>query len=359
MRLLFSIGHPGHVHHFRHVIRILESKGHEVRILAVDKEMAKYLLNAFGFKHTIVNKSGKNLFEHLKNILSSDLITWRIAREFKPDLLIGRASLFMAHIGTLQRKPYIAFSDTEHAKWMRWATYPLTDTICTPSCYNGELGPKQIRYDGYTELAYLHPRYFTPDPSVLEELGLTPDDTFIVVRFVSFEAGHDIGHHGILDKIQLVKELSVFGRVLITSEGPLPPDLEQFRIKIPPEKIHDLMFYATLYIGEGATMASECALLGTHALYVNTLRLGYTDEEETKYDLVYNFTTPDEMKNGVLAKAKQLLADPDLRAKGRQKRDRLLRDKIDVTAFMVWFIENYPASVGKMKKNPDIQESFR
>ena len=45
----------------------------------------------------------------------------------------------------------------------------------------------------------------------------------------------------------------------------------------------------TLYVGEGATTASECAVLGTHAIYVNTLNWGDTDEEEEKYQL--DFTT--------------------------------------------------------------------
>jgi len=348
------------VHHFKHVIKILESKGHTARILAVDKEMAKQLLNFYGFNYTIVNKSGKNLYEHLINILRADFKAWTIVKDFNPDLFIGRASPFMAHMSAIKRKPYIAFSDTEHAKLIKWTAYPFASNICTPSCYYNDLGLKHVKYDGYTELAYLHPHYFAPNPDVLHELGLDPTETIIVIRFVSFEASHDIGHHGILlDKVRLVKELESYGRVLITSEGPLPKILEPYRMKISPEKIHDLLYYATLYIGEGATMASECAILGTHAIYVNTLRLGYTDEEEEKYDLVYNFSNSGEMEEGVLAKAKQLLNDPDLRAKGKQKRDILLNDKIDVTAFMVWFIENYPKCVEIMQKDPQIQKQFR
>ncbi len=38
----------------------------------------------------------------------------------------------------------------------------------------------------------------------------------------------------------------------------------------------------------------------------------------------------------------------------------MLADKIDVTAFMVWFVENYPASVKVMQENPDeTQKQFR
>ena len=63
-------------------------------------------------------------------------------------------------------------------------------------------------------------------------------------------------------------------------------------MKIPKSKIHDLLYYATMYIGEGASMASEAAVLGTPSIYINPLRLGYLDELEKKYGLVYNIPNP-------------------------------------------------------------------
>jgi hypothetical protein len=37
----------------------------------------------------------------------------------------------------------------------------------------------------------------------------------------------------------------------------------------------------------------------------------------------------------------------------------MLDDKIDVTAFMVWFIQDYPGSVTIMRENPEYQERFK
>ena len=36
-----------------------------------------------------------------------------------------------------------------------------------------------------------------------------------------------------------------------------------------------------------------------------------------------------------------------------------IQDKIDLTAFLVWFIENYPRSVQVMKESPDYQYKFK
>lgn len=95
-------------------------------------------------------------------------------------------------------------------------------------------------------------------------------------------------------------------------------------------------------------MASESAILGTHAVYTNTLRLGYTDEEEEKYDLVYNFSDEKTMEKKAFDKALELIRNDNLRRDGKRKKEILLKDKIDVTAFMVKFIENDPESCKKL-----------
>jgi len=41
------------------------------------------------------------------------------------------------------------------------------------------------------------------------------------------------------------------------------------------------------------------------------------------------------------------------------RRQKMLLEKIDVTAFLVWFVENYPESAKIMKENPEYQWRFR
>lgn len=343
MRILLGIAHPAHVHHFKHFIRQIEERGHRVLIVAVDKDNSTYLLETYGFNHVVIGKDRAGLFNKAIDMIKMDKKVYDIAKKFEPDIFIGRASTALAHVSTILRKPYISFSDTEHARLIWLLTRPFMDVICTPSCFKKDLGKRQVRYNGYHELAYLHPNYFKPDPSVLGEIGLTEGDRFFIVRFVSWQASHDIGQHGfgLQIKRRLVAELGKYGRVLVTSEGLLPEEFEKYRITLPVEKLHDLLYYATLYIGEGATIASECAVLGTPAIYVNTLRLGYLDEEEAKYGLVYNFSEPDVAQEQVIEKAVELLQRGHLKEEWQAKRERLLRDKVDVTKFMVELVENY------------------
>ena len=358
MKILIDMGHPGHVHLFKNFIWEMKKRGHEIKVTARDKEITLHLLSTYNFPFTKIGTQKAGMFNLIQEWIARDIGIFRISRNFHPDILLGVGNPSIAHVAKVIRKPSIIFTDTEHATFGNSITFPFASSICTPSCYRDNIGLKQIRYNGYHELAYLHPNHFIPDSTVLDELGLTKDDHFIIVRFVSWGASHDVGQHGIIDKIGLVKALEQYGRIIITSEETLPEELKKYQISVSPEKLHDLLYYATMYIGEGSTTASECAVLGTHAIYVNTLRLGYTDEEEEKYNLLYTFSNPDKMGTEVFEKAKELLEDPNLRVKGKKKREQVLKEKIDVTAFMVWFIENYPESIKQLKENPDFQKKF-
>ena len=355
MRILISIEHPAWAHQFKYLIRELEKRGHIVKVVAINKDRDLELLDIFNIKYDIIsNTSGKTIIDKAIIFLKTIIKIYQISKKFKPDMYIGRASPMMAINSFLFKKKHIVFADTEHATTCLFFAKLFSEVILTPDCYKKKLGKKQVRIDAYKELFYLHPKYFKPDPTVLSKLNLSPKDKFIILRFVAWDAHHDVGQHGIRNKIELVRELEKYGRVLITSEGPLPKDLEKYKIKVSPEKLHDLLYYASLYIGEGSTTASECAVLGTHAIYVNTLRLGYTDEEEEKYNLVYNFSDGKTMEKQAFDKALELLGNNNLRKEGKRKREKLLKDKIDVTAFMVKFIENYPESFKEMKENQRI-----
>jgi len=361
MRILFSVSHPAHAHLFKNTIWKLQALNHDILICARKKEVTIDLLKKYGFTYTVISETKPSRVHLLAEQMQRIMRFRCIVSEFKPDLSISTMDPSLAFVSRLMGVPYVCLADTEHASASINGALPFTKAVLTPSCFSKEMGPKQIRYNGYHELAYLHPNRFTPDSAVLTELGLTEGDPFIIVRFVSWGASHDVGCNGLtLDtKRKAVHEFERYGRVLITSEKPLPEEFEKYRICVSPEKMHDLLYYATLLYGESSTMASECAVLGTHAIFCDFAGRGYTDEEERDYNLVYNFKLDESSQEKSIEKAVELLQDPDLKTKGRAKQKRLLNDKIDVTAFMVWFIENYPESVAIIKRNPYLQEQFK
>ncbi|WP_214041483.1 DUF354 domain-containing protein [Methanoculleus sp.] len=355
MRILFSVSHPAHVHLFKNTIWKLQDHNHDILICARKKEVTIDLLKKYGFTYTVISETKPSRVHLVAEQMQRVMRFRSIVGEFKPDLSISMMDPSLAFVSRLMGVPYICLADTEHARASINGALPFTKAVLTPSCFSKEMGPKQIRYNGYHELAYLHPNRFTPNPAILTELDLAGGDPFIIVRFVSWQASHDVGQHGIRDKVGLVKALEQYGRVLITSEGALPPELQPYQIRASPEKLHDLLYYATLYVGEGGTTASEAAVLGTPSIYVSSLvgTMGNFIELEETYGLLYSFTD----SSAALGRAIEILQDPKSKDKWGAKRDRLLADKIDVTAFMIWFIENYPQSFTEMKERPEVQHS--
>ena len=339
MKVLVGIWHPAHVHFFRNTILNLQENGHEVQIVTRNKEMTLELLDAYNFEYISMGEHRKSTLSKGFNLLSMDYALYKIAKKFQPDVLTGIMDMYSAHVGKLINKPVVIFSDTEHGGLYNKLTFPFATKVCTSSCFDMDIGSKQIRYEGYHELAYLHPNNFTPNEKILDEIGLKKDDVFFILRFVSWDASHDSGEHGfnLKSKINLVEKLQEYGTVFITSETELPHNLETNRLSIKPNKIHDLLYYSSLYIGEGATMASEAAILGVPAIFVSSLRLGYLTELEKKYGLAFSFNNSTE----ALDKAIDILNTKEFKKEYNAKRERLLKDKIDVTSFMTSCITSF------------------
>jgi len=350
MRILIDINHPAHVHYFRNFYKAMTANGHEILVVSRNKEIEHDLLQLYNIPFVNRGKGRAGKYSKLFYLLYADLKLLSLALRFKPDVFLNFLHPYPSHVARLLGKVSLVFSDTEHAKLHHRLTVPFATKVLTPSCYRLDLGKKHVRFRGYMELSYLHPNYFRPDPSVLNILNVSASEKFVIVRFVSWAAAHDFGHTGmnLENKRKVVMELSKHAKVFISSERKLPDDLERFRIKIPLDKMHDALYYSTLLFGESATMASESAVLGTPAIFIDNDGRGYTDEEEAKYSLVNNFTESETDQERAIHKAVEILMDEDGKQKYEVMRNALLSNCIDTTRFMIDEVLKYdkiPSSV--------------
>ena len=150
--------------------------------------------------------------------------------------------------------------------------------------------------------------------------------------------------------MRIVKLVKNYARIFISSEGEIPMELKKYQLLINPTEIHDILFFADLFIGEGATMASECALLGTPSIYTNSLTAG-TLEDQEKNGLIYIFNS----SNGLIEKIRELLENPNIKKNHQQKSIEIMKNKIDVNKFFTWIILGYPRTLTELEKNSNIQ----
>lgn len=332
MRIALSIEHPAWAYQFKNIIEKNNHDGGESLVLAVDKDGSLQLLKSFGIKYVLrADSTGKNIFDKTALFTKLCIMYTKDIIKFKPDILIGRASPMMAIAAFLTHRPHVIFEDTEVSKFSLWICKIFSTYIITPSPFLTDLGKKQIRMPIYKELFYLHRREFTPDTSILELYGIERSKPYVIVRFVSWNASHDVGMHGLSDgeKVEFVRKLSSIVKVYISSESDLPKALMGYRLNAAYEVIHHILYYATIVISEGASMASEAAVLGTHSFYLNEIESGTTKEQEEKYQLLTVSHNVKTRYEEALHKVQKMLQDPELWKKGKEKREQMLAEMPD------------------------------
>lgn len=363
MNILIDIGHPAHVHYYRKLARELEKHGHQVFWTVKEIEVAKKLLDYYGFKYLVLPKKSDGIFGKIWKQFLYDLIILKICIQKSIDVAIG-TSVSVAHVSKIWKVKSFVFDDDDDDVQPLVTKYvnPYADILVSPEALKGKRKRTDtIYYPGYHELAYLHPKRFSPDPEVLAELGINPNEPFFIMRFNVFKAHHDIGIRGLSleQKLRLVDELKPYGKIFITTERNIEPELKQYQLCVSPEKIHSLMFYAKLFLGDSQTMTSESAVLGVPSLRCNSFagRISYLEEEENKYGLTFAFL-PTQFDLFV-KKLKEILAIDSLKEEWQKRRQKMLSEKIDVTAFWLWLIENYQKRNALLKNTNDFWDQFK
>ena len=356
MKIAVFVNTQAEAHFYKNIIAMLERDGNQVFVLARDCGGTTDLLNELNVPFFQFSSPPDSESRTTTSLPHDVVNAFRYLKDKNVDLTTG-CGTYSTFTACLLKVPDIAFNDCEATmNAERYAlfklTYQFTDVFVTPSSFKRELGSKHCKVESYKELAYLHPNYYTPDPSVFDLLDIPRSHDYSVLRFNAFDGPHGPSVSGLTDadKIALVKELSDYGEVFVSSERDVPEALQEHVLDVPKHRIHDVLSYASLFVTDTQTMAAEAALLGTPTIRVRPL-MGDCDpvyiELEREFQLLYNLQTASE----VAAKAVQLIEDPRVTEDWQKKRDRLLDRKLDMTALMVSLIEEFPASFAYMNAN--------
>lgn len=364
MKIMVYIGHPAQYHFFKNILKNLEDKGHQIKLLIKTKDILEDLVKQDDWNYINIQiKSRKNskvsiLIAALKRTLS----VYKIARQFHADLLLGTDSS-IAQAAWLLRKPSFTTleDDVEIIHNLAKLTYPFTSYIVVPKvCQVGKWQNKKIGYDGYMKMAYLHPRYFIPSNDILRNYGIAED--YILIRLAKLTAHHDVGIKGLNINVvnKIIDIASNYGlRVYISSEIDLDSSLSQYQLAINPKDIHHVMAFSRILISDSQSMSVEAAMLGIPSLRFSDFvgRISVLEELEHQYNLTYGIatSTPDRL----IAKLNEILETPQMLFQYKSRHCKMMNDKIDVTAFLVWLIDSYPNSICSIRQGEEFQKPFQ
>ena len=337
MKYLFFNNTPAHVHLYKHAVRELEDRGHDVLVLGRDYGCTVDLLEYYDIPHRVYGRCETTKYSLFRELPKHYLSIVRELRRFDPDLVFGMGS-YAAHAGALSRTPTVLLLDSEPTSLDHLLSQPFADAILTPHAFGKDLGEKHYRFRGFKETAYLHPDVYEPETDVRGELGLEPDERFAIVRFNAFGSHHDIGHGGFTPerRRKLIAQLSEHATVLVSDEGDDLDlgGLDARRFDLHPALLHDALAEAHLLVADTQTMVTEAALLGTPAVRSNSF-VGEEDMgnflELERNDMIYNVAEFDE----VLERSESLLRDDDAKARWGRRREAFVDDKVNLTETIV------------------------
>ena len=371
MNILIDIVHPAHVHLLRNFYKEMIARGHKVVVTCKHIPSAMQLLDMYGIPYIYLGDKKDNIALKALEQVWYNMKLLRIARREKCTIAVG-SSITLAHIAALskwslfrKRINAVLLDDDDDEVEPLYAKYghPFADVVLSPQD-TPRVTKKVIYYPAYHEMAYLHPKRFTPDPSVLDDAGIHYEwdakgnvvnvEPYFVMRFNAFKAHHDVGVVGLTieNKRRMVQLLSQHGKVFITTERNIDEEFLPYQLRVPQDKVHSLLYYATMFVGDSQTMTSEAAVLGTPSIRSNTFvgRIHYLEEEEHRYHLTYGFRP--EKSEAMFDRVEELLAmgTSTLKAEWAKRRAVLLSEKIDYTAFLTYFVESYPQSAEQTRK---------
>lgn len=270
VRILIDVVHPAQAHFFRPLVERLRARGHEILVASREKDCTVALLDAFRISHTPLTTAARG-WGLAGEMVVRDWRLARLARQFRPDLMVGKESACVHQVAWAMGIASLAVDDTDDAVWQRRLSLPFASQVAADP---GAGVARSVPVPGVSPLTYLHPKRFAP---------ADPHDG-ILIRLVRWSASHDRGHTGIPAETlrDLIAELSKQGEVRLSSERRLPRDLRGLRLKLAPEKFHEWLSGCRLCVGESATLAAESAVLGVPSVYCSTRRLWYLDLLEAR-----------------------------------------------------------------------------
>jgi predicted glycosyltransferase len=316
---------------FRPLVELLEARGDEVEITARDYAQTLELIARHGMRATPIGHHGGRSRTGKAQQMGSRLRSLaRFARGRKFDLALAHGSHELA---ITARRLGIPCSNTFDYEWA-WLQHQLgcraATRVVVPESIPverlaryGAVPPKLLRYPGLKEEYYLSD--FEPDQTALEELGIDPERTLVILRpppDVSLYHRHSnplfpqtLEHLGRLESVQaVVIPRTLAQRDYVRSLG-LPS------VIVPPGAVdaQSLIALSDLAVSAGGTMNREAAALAVPVYTTYGGRLGGVDEELIREGRLRPLTDP-----RALELAKRRASD----------RPRIRRDPADLLALL-------------------------
>ena len=271
MKILVDLNHPVDVNFFKNAIRLLANQhGYDIEITVQPRGRLVPILRRElpDFPFTCIGRYRQSLPAKVSGAAYRCLQLLLYLHRGKFDAVVSFGGIGVCHAAYLLGMPSVIFDDDVEYGLGFYPYRPFATRIVLPQQIPIR-GYNIVKYKGFKEAAYLHPRYFVPDQEALEDYRLRPEE-YVFVREVSsismnyahLQNGQLAGVCRYMKNLGLQVILSLEDKSLADRFAPVCTILEE-----PVRDIHSLMHYALFTISSGDTMARESCLTGTPVIY--------------------------------------------------------------------------------------------
>ena len=290
MRVWIDISAPAHVLVFRPLVGLLRGDGHDVEVTTRDYAQTLELLDQHGVEATVVGRhGGRSRAGKARSLLSRLGALKRFGRDRDYDLALAHGSHELTITARRLGIPSATTHDYEYATLQHHLGDRAATRVVVPEAIPAERmarfgvrPPKLLHYPGLKEEYYLSD--FEPDAGILDDLGVDPNRTLVVVR-----TPPDVSLYHRRSNPLFPQVLAHIGRQEGVHAVVVPRSREQrdyvLGLDLPsvivPERAVDaqsLIALADLVVSAGGTMNREAAALGVPVYTTYGGRIGGVDE---------------------------------------------------------------------------------
>jgi len=336
VKILVDILHPAHINFFRNFIDEATKEGHDVFITAINRGA---ILNIINKELPYINT--KTIGKHNGNFLSIvfhanifrliSLLFYLIKERFDIAFSVGSFNVGFIFKYILHKPNYQFDDDPERNLNVCLEKLTSTNLFFPPIIKEDK---KIHTFNSLKEWAYLSPKYFKPNPQVIEQYKLKPKE-YIFIREVSIGSLNYLDQEtGIVASFasQLPKNLNIIFSLEDKSVRNKYPAHWKM-LKEPVKDIHSLIFYSKIVISSGDSMSREGAVLGVPSIYCGFRKMRANDILIDKGMLFKIYPTD------VITIVKDILHKTNIPDQVQFRKD-LKNDWIDVTDFLLCLIKN-------------------
>jgi predicted glycosyltransferase len=273
----------------RPIIERLQAAGHHVDVTARAYGQLLGLLERLEIPYEAVGEHGGASTIGKGAALarrSPRLAHWARPRRF--DLALAHGSVDIAVVAGLLRIPLVQMQDYEHAGLQRQLAFRVARRVLVPDAIPpaamrraGAAERKLFRYPGLKEDYYLYD--FTPDDTVLGELGIDRERVLAVVRpppeTSAYHAENPL-YAGVIDRLAADEMTQAVVVPRTEAQAEAVRARSDPSLVVPPGAIdaQSLIAFADLVVSAGGTMNREAVALGTPVYTIFSGEMGAVDE---------------------------------------------------------------------------------